>query len=214
MPPKGGFLRRARKPTVKSVNRKVNRIISGMEKKRFVGILDTETINTGGSEWLTPITAGDQNNQRDGQSILAKSLILRYALRMNTASTHDNELVRILVIIDKQMDGATTAIATVIAQVTPCSPLSRGFKERFRVIYDKAHILNRFGGIANIDSGTRRFDVKLPVKNLKMFYSTVAVVQATGAGGEKNQVVLYHVSDATANGAFIDGSTDFEYTDN
>ncbi len=200
------------RPTVRSVNRKVNRIIRGLEKKTEAADVVIASVLAGEIFWLTPIAAGDGGDERDGLKILAKTFKLRYTIKMLAASTHDNEIVRVIIFIHKQTQNAKTAVTTLLGTVNVNSYVDRANESRFRIVYDRAHVLNRLSVLA-VDTSTSRFEARPRVMNMPITFNTQTVAQATGVGGENNQIYLCVLTDAAANGATFRGSLQFKYID-
>ena len=63
---------------------------------------------------LTDISPGVDFNQRNGRSIKAKSLQLRYVVKFPDSSTLDHVTVRIVVVMTKSLEGNTVPLASDI----------------------------------------------------------------------------------------------------
>ncbi len=96
------------------------------------------------------IQQGDQASQRNGDSITLTSIQAKFLLTTGTAG--DNNLVRFLVVHDKQCNGAVFAAADLFldasAQDILNSPLNLDNKHRFRVLLDQYVQIND-AGVAN-----------------------------------------------------------------
>ncbi len=197
--------------TLKVVNKKVNKILRQIEKKQFTADLTFTTAGSGLMEWVSPIKEGDETGDRDGAWIVGKTFRMRYSIEFNVLSTHDFEIVRILIIVDKQADGIEPLATTLLATVNPYSFKSRATGQRFRILYDRAHTLNRF--VTGLDVSSQRAVANINLRDLHMSYNLSTVVQSTGAGGEKNQLYLVLITDASSNPALFLGSSELIYTD-
>lgn len=205
-----------KKITLKKVNKKVNLILRGIEVKRtLITIGGALTITNGSVDWLTGVDLNTGSDDRIGEMITAKNLRLRYRLHLVAASTHDFELVRIMIVKQMQSLNTKPTAALILENVSNDSFLNQSTGKRFKILYDRSHVLNRFAGVvgAPVDSSTRIFTKTIKLRNMKVKYNTIAVNVATGAGGEVNQLFLVMITDAGANPAIIDFASDFQYTD-
>ncbi len=207
-----GRRQRRRGPTVRSVNRKVNRIISQIERKRFIGEFGLFADNAGTVTWVSAITLGDTDNAREGVKVSVKSFKFKYGITFAAASTHDDEYVRVMVLIDKSSQGILALPVNILSVVNTTSYPPRGLNERFRVLFDKTHVLNRMAALA-IDTATPVTEFKKSMRNMKMTFNIATPVPASGVGGEKNQIIILVVTNAAANGAAVNGSTELIYSD-
>lgn len=94
---------------------------------------------------ITLIAQGDGESARTGNSILAKSLLLRLTLVMD--KTHDVQTTRILVIRDTQQVGDTYPTLTELLQAPTnvLSPLNDTTKGRFDVLMDRYYMESNTG---------------------------------------------------------------------
>jgi len=202
----------SRRPTVKSVNRKVNKILAQTEKK-FTNITITGVLTaTSTVDWLSPVDLNTGNEDRIGQKITGKSLSIRYSFRFATASTHHHELIRVLIVIYREANSGKPAAASILENVTPKSFMSLATADRFRIIYDRTHVLNRLADLA-VDSSTSLIVKRINLRDLNMTYNSTAVAESTGVGGEKNQLMLVTITDAGANFANIEFASQLIFTD-
>lgn len=103
------------------------------------------TNNTGTFVLLNGLQKGDDVNNRDGRSIRIKSLEHRLFLQHNSSST--DSMVRVILFIDKQPNGAAPSSGSVlISGNTITSPRNLEWRKRFVILSDKTYVLSTDGG--------------------------------------------------------------------
>ena len=146
------YRRYRKKPSLWKVAKSV-RSIRGLinVEKKFKDTQTTGTVDYGGTIYhLTSITQGDQIDQRNGNSILLKSLFIRGQVRMDTTGSAQSSTVRIILFQD---NNDNNAVAPTVAQVlqtvgsvyAPYSPLNVNNYDRFRVLCTQMLTLNNTG---------------------------------------------------------------------
>ncbi len=116
-----------------------------VEYKNHDVITSTQTVSTGGAiVQLTNIGSGDGANSRDGRDITIKRITWRYfAVQAALAVV---TYLRVILVLDKQTNEAIYTASDLLADVTANnainSPLNLDNKKRFRILYDKVHLLN------------------------------------------------------------------------
>jgi len=201
-----------KKITAKSVNKKVNRILSHIEMKRTLRTLQTVVTDSGLVTWLSSVDKGTGGDDRIGEEIVSKSIEIAYRLNFTAASTHDFEVIRVLVFVHKTQQGLNPVPSVILENLTVESPINQALQDRYRFIYDKTHVLNRLSALA-VDTATHVFRKKIRLRNMKVHFNQTTIVEGTGVGGEKNQILLLVFTSASANGATLNFSSDFRYTD-
>jgi len=109
-----------------------------------------ESICTGATAFLMTIVAqGTGPTQRIGAKLTVRSLQLTMTLHMDESGvdTHNTELFRVLVVEDRQCNGATHAI-TDLLDTAHGQPSWKAYPriengDRFKIIYDQNHQLER-----------------------------------------------------------------------
>jgi len=96
---------------------------------------------------LNGLSLGDTSTTRTGQSIKMDRLDLRFYLTAN-ATTVTN-LVRVIVVYDKQSNATTMTTADLLVSVSPNSPYTFGSQNRFTPLYDECFALT-YGGLGII----------------------------------------------------------------
>ncbi len=112
---------------------------------KFLDVTNTEaSVTTTPSVNISSIILqGDGGSARDGNSVKAVGFLLKYNLTIHPSAISTQ--VRIMVIHDKQANGALLASTLVLEDITAddaiVSPLNLDSKFRLRVLYDRVHHL-------------------------------------------------------------------------
>lgn len=156
---------------------------------------------------LSNIAQGDNYNNRQGLSIMARNLVLNYILYLAGSS---NNFVRIIVFQDMEQQGVDPAPGDVLEDVTSAakalvSPYLRYTGDRYRVLTDEHHAL-----CASSPTNFMFRRLVMPVDNHVLFQST------TGADASNWNGALYmmYMSDVAASGPAITAHTRLSYVDN
>jgi len=105
--------------------------------------IDTTATNanptaTGSVVLLNGVATGDDYNTRDGRKILMKSILLRLFLKPDvTQSAPTGDILRVMLVYDKQTNAAALTAAMVLQTATYASPNLLDNRERFKVLLDK-----------------------------------------------------------------------------
>lgn len=162
------------------------------EKRYFDTGIAVSAINyTGAINLVSGVTAGDDVNQRSGNSILARSLYVNYDATVNTtAGVNATQIYRKIIFMDCDNQGVTPATSDVLQAVGNAnavnSPLNVDNVKRFKILYDKKHVLN--------GQGAERIQVKkyIPLyKHLRF--------SGTGANILENAIYELNISDVNVN---------------
>ncbi len=101
---------------------------------------------------LSNIGQGDTQSTRDGAQVKAVRLNIKYILKGHVSATRTQ--VRIMIVHDKQTNQAIYTAANLLEDSSIVdnftSMLNLDNKYRFRVLYDKVHVLNSSGGNRSI----------------------------------------------------------------
>ena len=142
--------------------------------------------STGYTSHLTGVATGDDNNQRTGMSIFARSLFGRLSFVHNSAGNAVQH-IRVMIVKDKQQVSDTNpAIGDLLNSIDPWSPLDTDDKGRFQVLYD------RFISVTT----------EKPSINLKVLRKMRQHIRYNGGATtdiQKNGLYLMMVSSTTAN---------------
>jgi len=131
---------------------------------------------------------GDTVSTRTGQSMKMDRMYLRYYINANAVSIQN--ILRIMVVLDKQPNSAIFAIGDLLTATTPVAPYTFGSQQRFTVLYDELYALSSTGPGCICYSGT------LPT-NQHVTYNTGNA--GTIADINSNSLYLVHFSDQAAN---------------
>lgn len=113
-----------------------------IEKKHYYVTAQPTIANTGTVIALTNIVQGDDDRQRQGLAIKAKSLLIRYNIEMNASAL--NTTLRLAVVRDNQQISDGTPTWTNIFRATDTNtPLNEAQAGRFTVLYDRKYVLNQ-----------------------------------------------------------------------
>lgn len=127
--------------------RGMNRATRGMQLARGeLKSVDTTVagavINaTGALNLVNGIARGDDINERTGREVTLKSIHCRFE-PYSTATTGQDQWGRIIVVYDRQTNGAAMTIAQLLTAVTPIAMRNLENRKRFSVLYDKTFTLN------------------------------------------------------------------------
>jgi len=154
---------------------------------------------------LSGIAAGDDNNNRSGNSVLAKHFSFSYDIVQNVAAV-TSQVARVLIIQDKLQTGTAPTAAQVLQYVGTAnavnSPILDDALLRFTVIYDKKHGLDQAGDIRQTGVVNRRFSKRISYTG----------VNATDT--YKNNIYLLLIADVATNDPAISYASRIMYLDN
>lgn len=167
------FRKKARKPTVKTLTRRVNKLERQPEIKYrdlFTGVVGTSTADQ--TFVVNVLAQGDDFNQRVGEEVIAKKMMLTYSYVHQAATAGGLSTFRLVVFWDKQTNAGTNYAAytgaaptnTVLASALLDNTIIAGFwqspfnertKDRYVILYDKVHEIN-----SDDVAAAKRVDVK------------------------------------------------------
>jgi len=148
-------------------------------------------------------TTGDAVNNRSGQSIKCNGISLRYYVVGNASA---NWIAgRVMVVYDKQSNGAIFAIGDLLTATTPVSVRTVGNQMRFLVLYDKNYVLSWNGDSSVIE------DVNISCMNHTEYNTGTA---ATVADIVTGSVYLIHFSDQATNTSAVTWHSRYWFVDN
>jgi len=97
-----------------------------------------EATTTGSVILLNGIASGDDYNQRDGRRVILDSISIKGDMFYSSATAaHNVDIVRMMLIYDKQTNGAAPAIADVLVNANADSHYNVNNLGRFDVLIDK-----------------------------------------------------------------------------
>lgn len=93
---------------------------------------------------LLTIPEGNGEEQRIGRKLTIKRILWRYNVLLPTTATAGNtsDIIRVMLILDKQANGAQPAITDILESDDYQSFNSLANSQRFRILYDKTHAIS------------------------------------------------------------------------
>lgn len=198
---------RHKKPTVKSLDRRIKKIRLNEELSHKDTFYNSQTFSTSANiSVLNAMLQGDTNITRDGNNISVTSVQWRFRFQLDT----DNLLpvvIRHLVLWDSQPNGALPGLSDVLdnSVITTAvfAPYNSDFQKRFKILHDKVMVLNP-QVISDFDVTTGTTSTLIPVTMLdkgKRSLSRVAKYDAN-AGDitdiQSNALISIFVSNTAA----------------
>lgn len=142
--------------------------VISQEKKFFDSELTTTTVTSAGvilSPSINLISAGTGESQRIGRKCKVTSIHLKGSIVFNdvTDANTTSDIVRVILYLDKQCNGATAAVADILdlGQTTDVYAFRNlQNSSRFRVLYDKSYSMQSPSGAFNGTTVTYGEDLK------------------------------------------------------
>ncbi len=142
----GAFARRGKARAMKTIR---GRLANGGELKFHDVDLDDAIVAVGGT--ITPsinlIAQGVIESTRVGRKCVLRKVQWRYdidlPLEQDQADLGQGDIVRVIMYIDKQANGATAAITDILESADYQSFRNLTNSGRFRILLDKTHSINR-----------------------------------------------------------------------
>jgi len=192
---------------IDKLERKVNGITRTMnaELKYRDEPLGTASIaSTGSFVLLNNLAQGDSATTRTGNSVVARTLEMRFNIRWNAAAASTSQGLRVMLLWDRQANGSLPALNTVLQATDYLSPVNDSFRKRYKVIYDKNFVVASVGPLI------------VQAKKLKKLGNTVTRYNGnagTVADVVSNSLLFYLISSDAANGPTIQYQFRLRYTD-
>ncbi len=121
-------------------------VLIGAEIKfHDIDIDDTDVSNTGTIQAaLLTIPEGNREEQRIGRKLVIKKILWRYNILLPTTATaaETSDIVRVMLIQDKQANGAQPAVLDILETADYQSFRQLANSQRFIILHDKTHVLN------------------------------------------------------------------------
>ena len=119
-------------------------LLSTGELKAVDTSVNQSADTTGGVVLLSGIARGDDINQRTGREVTLRSIECRFLGRV-TAGTGIDQQQRLLLVYDRQSNGAAPTVADVLGSANVLYPRNLENRRRFKVLYDRYFQLNASG---------------------------------------------------------------------
>lgn len=126
---------------------KVRHVIDCQRRYNAITQTNIAFVTTGTFQLLNGMATGDTDGTREGQCIYLKSIKIRMAIQSDTSTTDNTNEIRIMLIYDKQPNGAILPLNQVLYDSTAgaialLSSRHPDFMKRFAVLYDKNYSLH------------------------------------------------------------------------
>jgi hypothetical protein len=204
----GGSIKYLARKAYKGV--KFLRGLVNVENKKFDVAAVGQAVDWAGTQLarLSTVQGGDDVNNRNGNSILAKKLLFRFTARNNT--TADSTMMRCIIFYDTQNNGTDPTASLVLesGQLSTVNsvnaPLNVDSAGRFTVLRDKVFSMN-----SQLDGAalTKHFEYWIPL-NFHIKFTNVTT------GGWTNQLYVLFLSDQQTNTPAVDYSSRLMFYDN
>lgn len=150
---------------------------------------------------LTSMAEGDDQGQRQGRSLLAKSLFLRGYINMSSSASATS--VRCMVVMDTMNQGDAPTYTDIVQANAVASPLNvSAYPGRYKILYDRQFLLSI--------NGTRM----VPIRCFKKLNNHIRF-EGTGANtSTRNSLYFVCVSSEATNSPAISGYARLAYYDN
>jgi len=133
---------------------------------KFLNGNDNFTVQTAGTivTSLNQIPEGTGRSERIGRKIIIKHISLRYTIRLRSVigQANSSDIIRLIVYVDKQANGAAAAVTDILDTVL--LPLTfQSFKNlansgRFRILVDRKFPINALSSTDAVNFETRTYD--------------------------------------------------------
>ncbi len=206
------FRGRGAKAIAKRALREVNKIKSNIETKHFIQTQAMSPVaGTATIAHLSAISGGDTVQSRDGDMVSAKSLQIRGTIQLiDPTGTFENDVVRIIVFIDKNGEVVRTDLDELLDDPTNLNALrDPTHMNDFRVLMDKTVTFQNLS--LNTDSSIRFFSFfkrfKRPIK--------IRWLNTTGTNVEENQfyIGVQVAKSIAANSIEVQSRSNLKFTD-
>ncbi len=158
--------------TAPSVATRIGRSTLAPELKFF------DTVNTGTALAITGVVTnnslnivpqGTTESQRVGRKMIIRKIGIRFLLQFNSGTAESAEVVRVIVVQDKQANGAAFGITDVLETASEGSFNNLANKSRFIILMDRYEAINKTVDIGtNINEHTQAWswfkDVNIPIE--------------------------------------------------
>lgn len=193
-----------RKPTVATVNRKVNKLAKATKpelKRSLVQVAEfTQDRNLNNRSLFQDITKGDLVTNRIGNSIKAISLHMRFHLKRNPAATQTSLRLIIFRWKDGVPDKDLVLETPTVVGTYYLMPYRFESRHQYQILYDKVWELDT-------DESSYNAHLTFPLKNLPVNYDSVSAIPNT------NDIQAMWVSNENTNMPAITVNYRMFYTD-
>lgn len=172
-------------------------------EKHYFDLTASGNIDTTGSvTLLTGVAQGDDVNNRQGNSVLGKTIYLRLITTRVAANTNPVNFGRVIIFKDMENTGTDPTIADVLQSATVISPLNVDHVARYQILADRVLPLSLNG-----NEGSQH----------KFYLRVNDHVKYTGSGAAaiyKNQIYMIIIGDQATNAPSWSCASRFGFYDN
>lgn len=166
---------------------------------------------------LNLVAQGAGDNQRVGQHIKSDSIWISVNVELSDATATTSlpitfyGMVRVMLVWDKQTNGALPAVTDILTNATATSDLNHIHRDRFTIIYDQVRSMANSSASAGSNMSTH-FTCRKKISRDVEFQTTAGNIGAIATGG----LYMLCISTQSAGGGpvpltFFD--TNYKYTD-
>lgn len=166
------------------------------------GITTDTPTNAGNITYLSGIAQGDGNVNRDGTSVLMKSLYMRWQINMHASAV--NTVLRMIIFVDTENRGALPAVTDILQTADARAFMVRENGTRFNILHDKLYIFN---------INTNAVTIGKLYKKL-FFHSKYTGSSAAVTAQLENGVFILLISDQATNTPTVVFNTRMRFIDN
>lgn len=164
--------------------------------------ISLSTTTAGALTLLTGIAQGDDVSNRQGNSVLAKTLYGRLLIYRDATNAIPTNYVRVMLIKDLQNQGTNPTVTDILQSASTTSPLNVDHTSRYVILMDKNYLMSENGkqGVA-----------------LKFYKKLNCHLKFTGANSTDiytNAVYLLLIGDQSANSPDVSGDIRLGFYDN
>lgn len=149
---------------------------SGAREKKTIDldVANYEITSTGSVTLLNGVATGDDFTDRDGRRIMMKSVYITGYTRP-TDNNYSDHGCRMLIVYDKQANGAAPAVTAILKENTFSGQLNLNNRSRFQIIADKRWVVG-----SRDTTATMAFAASPSNHNVKIFKSLNMDTQYSG----------------------------------
>lgn len=167
---------------------------------------DTTTSST----LLNGMVLGTSINQHVGREVTMRSIQFKYTVNPTTAASTSDQIVRVLLVYDRQTNAAAATAGQVLEAANVYSPRNLENRKRFSILFDRNHYLNAYG---EPGTGTKVFQFYRRLRHPITFNAGTAGNVADIATGSLFVVLIGNLT-AGASAATVSFYSRIRYTDN
>lgn len=157
---------------------------------------------------INGVAAGTSISQRIGRKCRFTSIYIR--MRVVTGNTPQSQIARLIVVLDKQPNGAVMTGQQLLGSLTsgvanPWAPNNLDNRDRFKVLCDKTRLIQTNGGTSGATSDVAFFKIYKKINIQTTYSGTDALIGSISTNALYMMCVGSNASDAATNavGTFV-----------